>query len=342
MRLRNLYFELSGGCNLLCKHCYIFDDDTRRARPDLLDAEKVEQVLRGAIPLGLSECTFTGGEILLRRDLLAILERAAHYVHRLFLLTNLTLLQDAHVEAFKRLPIALVSTSLDGFRETHDRFRGLDGAFDRTLGALQRLREAGIPVKVSVTATEDNLHELDTIFTALDAAGIPSSIARVAPVGRGAGITQPGSDFDRAYSLHLAKHIGKALTRQQVVSMRAPETTVETHCGVGSDILYIMSDGQVAYCPTLTSAVDKRWSLGNVLATPISEIWRDGEVFGAGPLQCRHVAECCFGEVCRGGCRANAFAATGDVSACDSEMHQGFETLVDLVKKPRKSEYQVV
>lgn len=341
--LQNIYFELTGACNLLCRHCYVFSDDSRRARPDLLTASMIETVVRDALPLGLAQCTFTGGEILVRKDLIDILERCARHVDQLYLLTNLTLLTDAHVEALARLPVRLVSTSLDGFAASHDRFRGMDGAYQRTMAAVARLRAAGVPVKVSVTVTPDNLTEAAALFAELDAAGIPSSIARVAPVGRGVAEAAHDVEFDRAYSLLLAERMGQSLTRAQILGMAAPGEEVSTHCGVGATILYVMSDGQVGYCPTLLPNTDARWHLGNVGTQSIAEIWQGGAIFDQDGLQCREVAGCEYGAVCRGGCRANAFAATGDAEACDVEMRQGFTALRDQARRGRSLPiYQVV
>ncbi|GAB4511569.1 MAG: hypothetical protein Tsb0020_29400 [Haliangiales bacterium] len=344
--LQNLYFELTGACNLLCRHCYVFDDDSRRARPDLLTADDVERAVEAAVPLGLKMCTFTGGEILVRKDLVEILERTARHIGRIFLLTNLTLLTDEHVNAFSRLPIALVSTSIDGFATTHDRFRGMDGAYQRTMDALERLRAAGIPVKVSVTVTPENHAEATEIFAELDAAGIPSSIARVAAVGRGLKsdeATQANIGFDRAYDRLLAERLGTSLTRSQVLGLSAPGDDRPTHCGVGASILYILSDGQVGLCPTMTPATDARWQLGNVREQGLAEIWQDGAIFGPRDLQCSNVARCEYGDACRGGCRANAFIRTGDATACDEEMRHGFDELVQITRRRREAlTYEVV
>jgi radical SAM protein with 4Fe4S-binding SPASM domain len=118
-----------------------------------------------------------------------------------------------------------------------------------------------------------------------------------------------------------------------VLGLEAPGEDLSTHCGVGANILYVMSDGEVGYCPTMTPATDGQWRLGNVLETSIADIWRGGEVFGAEDMQCANVAKCTYGSVCRGGCRSNAFTATGDPTACDTEMRQGFDALVVLTKE---------
>lgn len=341
--LENIYFEITGSCNLLCRHCYVFDSDSRRARPDLLTPDNIEQVVRDAVPLGLTSCTFTGGEILVRKDLVDILERAAAHVKALYLLTNLTLLTDAHIAAFKRLPIGLVSTSIDGFSASHDKLRGLDGAYNRTMTALSRLRAENIPVKVSVTVTPENFEEVTTLFERLDQQGVPSSIARVTPIGRGLLAATNGAEFDAQYSLLLARRLGTALTRAQILGLSPPGESVGTHCGVGSSILYVLSDGEVGYCPTMTPVTDARFRLGNVRERSIAAIWQDGAVFGESDMECETSKDCTYGSVCKGGCRANAFTATGNPTACDAEMRKGYDALVKLARKPRAApSYKIV
>lgn len=334
-RLHNVYFELSGACNLLCKHCYVFKDGGNRARPDRLDAAVVGRVLDEAKALGATQATFTGGEILIRKDLAAILKAAAERVGSLYLLSNLTLLDDGHIELFRSLPVAMVSTSLDGLESQHDAMRGQKGAFGRSWANLNRLRDAGIRVKVSVTVTPENLGEARDLFSRLDGLGISSSIARVAPQGRGRTFMQErDASFDGEYTALLAERLALAVDPDDIVGMTAPGEELATHCGVGTSIIYVMSDGEVGWCPSMLPADDARWGLGNVFDTSLAEIWRP---LGAAPEdpQCRQVSACEFGETCRGGCRANAFLATGDLEACDREMRAGFSRLKETTLAAR-------
>lgn len=337
--LENLYFELSGGCNLLCAHCYVFDDGSKRARPDRLTPELVGATVRAAVQLGLTDCTFTGGEVLLRRDLVEILQAVAPSIERIHLLSNLTLLRAEHVEALRHLPIAQVATSLDGLEQSHDRFRGEAGAFRATWSAMMVLRAAGIPLKVSVTVTPENIDEAPTLFHQLDEMGIPASVARVAAVGRGSLLSIVPRDFNRRYAELLADRMARAISPRQLRSLSTVSGVRSTYCGVGESILYVMSDGSVGLCPTMTPATDSRWGIGHLGVESIEEIWRRHVSGSPDPLVCATSGTCGFGEICKGGCRSNAYTVTGDPGACDQEMWDGFTALARRV--PQTPHYAI-
>jgi len=328
-QLNNLYFELTGGCNLLCKHCYVFTTEKARERPDLLTPKLIETAVEEAMPYGLRTLTFTGGEIFLRKDLQDILDRCSRFRVKICLLTNLTLVKEDQVDWLATLPIQYVSTSIDGFEDDHDQFRGKSGAFTKTMETLTELRQAGVPVKVSITVGKHNIDYASELFAHFDTLSIPTSIARIASVGRGKLIDISDAELERRYTNLLAERLGRELEHACSDDFGAPGKDLETYCGVGDSILYVMSNGQVAYCPTLTAAQGDEWVVGDLLKQGLGQIWRSGAVFGDA-LQCQNIAVCEVGKLCRGGCRANAYARNGDVTACDSEMFDGISSWMQL------------
>lgn len=339
-QLENLYFELTGACNLLCKHCYVFSSSKARERPDTLTLPLIERTIEDAKSLGLNSVTFTGGEIFLRPDVRAILQSASSRA-RLFLLTNLTLLGDEDFEWLATLNVARVSTSLDGLKNDHDSFRQRKGSFEKTLAAILRLRDLKVPVKVSVTVHPGNLQSSRELFSYLDSEGIPSSIARVTPIGRGSVLE--GSEpifFDQQYYRLFADRVSMELGAYRE-SMGSPGKIMETYCGVGESILYVMSNSKVGLCPTLNSVQGDKWVVGDLTTESIVKCWgRARAKFET--LRCSQSATCEFGKVCRGGCRANALARSEDAEACDREMHEGLEMWRALTEIAPERRYRVV
>lgn len=321
-QLNNLYFELTGACNLLCKHCYVFTTEKARERPDLLTPDLIEAAVMHAVPYGLSTLTFTGGEIFLRKDIREILERCSRFPIKLYLLTNLTLVSEEQIVWLATLPIQFVSTSVDGFEDSHDRFRGKSGAFTKTVDTLKKLRLAGVPVKVSITVGKHNIDHAAELFAYFDALSIPTSIAKIASIGRGKLIEISNAELERRYTQLLSERLGLELIHARIEDFGAPGIKLDTYCGVGDSMLYVMSNGKVAYCPTLTAAQGEEWVVGDLLTQSLDEIWRSGEVFEEA-LRCQGISTCEVGKVCRGGCRANAYARTGNASDCDTEMFDG-------------------
>lgn len=338
--LNNLYFELTGGCNLLCKHCYVFTTEKARERPDLLTPEIIETAVAQAIPYGLRTLTFTGGEIFLRKDIQDILDRCARFSVKLCLLTNLTLVTEEQVDWLATLPIQYVSTSIDGFEDAHDQFRGNSGAFTKTMSTLTKLRLAGVPVKVSITVGKHNIDHASELFAHFDALSVPTSIARIASIGRGKLIDISDAELERRYISLLSQRLGRELKHARPDDFGAPSEVLDTYCGVGDSILYVMSNGQVAYCPTLTAAQGDEWVVGDLLKQPLDQIWKSGAVFDDA-LQCQDIASCGVGKLCRGGCRANAYARSGDVSACDSEMFDGITSWMQQRRGPLEVIYPI-
>ncbi len=329
-QLNNLYFELTGACNLLCKHCYVFTTEKMRERPDLLTPDLIEAAVETAIPLGLRTLTFTGGEIFLRKDIREILDRCSRFPVKICLLTNLTLVKEEHIAWLAKLPIQYISTSIDGFEDTHDRFRGRSGAYTKTMKVLTKLRLAGVPVKVSVTVGKHNIDHAAELFAYFDSLSIPSSIAKIASIGRGKQIDISDSDeLERSYTSLLSERLGRELEHARNEDFGIPDQILDTYCGVGDSMLYIMSNGKVAFCPTLNAAQGDEWVVGDLLSQSLDDIWKSGAVFSE-VLQCQQITTCGVGKLCRGGCRANAYARTGNISACDTEIFNGIMGWVKL------------
>ncbi|PNG87243.1 radical SAM/SPASM domain-containing protein [Pseudomonas putida] len=324
--LENIYFELTGSCNLLCKHCYVFTSKKPRERQDKLTQEIISSAIQDAKKLGLLQATFTGGEIFLRKDLRHILESANEFGISLNLLTNLTIASKKEIDWLAKLNINIISTSLDGLEEDHDKFRQRKGSYSKTLKNVHLLKERNIPVKVSVTIHDGNIGTADELFSQLDMAGIESSIAKVTPVGRGALIHPYNpSEFDKKYTELLAKRLATKLKTYDKSRLTPPGQSTPTYCGVGETMLYVMSDGVIGLCPTLNAMQGEKWTVGNLISGDIGSAWKTAR-HRFQELRCGNAHACTFGNICRGGCRANAYTNTGNETACDSEMLSGFKS----------------
>jgi radical SAM protein with 4Fe4S-binding SPASM domain len=107
-----------------------------------LSTDEVFAVLGDLASLGCGKVHFTGGEIFLRRDALALFAEAARLGMRVNLTTNGTQLEKDRIRALVELPVRSVTLSLDSpVAKLHDEVRGREGAFKKTLKALDRLLE---------------------------------------------------------------------------------------------------------------------------------------------------------------------------------------------------------
>lgn len=164
-------WNLTRRCNLTCKHCYALSADHHY--PGELDLAEVHAVLQDLHAFGVRVLILSGGEPLLRADLFDIAARAQSMGFYVGLSTNGTLIDAALADRIAAQRFDYVGISLDGLRDTHDRFRRLSGAFDRSLQAIRWLRERGVKVGLRYTMTVLNAHDFEPLLDLMRTEGVP-------------------------------------------------------------------------------------------------------------------------------------------------------------------------
>ena len=158
-------------CNLTCKHCYALSADHDYAGE--LDTGEVFTVMDDLKAFGVPVLILSGGEPLLRPDILDIGRRAGAMGFYAGLSTNGTLIDAALADQIAEVGFDYVGISLDGIGAVHDRFRRLEGAFDRSLKAVRLLRDRGVRVGLRYTMTDMNADDLRPLLELMRAEGIP-------------------------------------------------------------------------------------------------------------------------------------------------------------------------
>ncbi len=163
-----IWLELGENCNLGCSHCYaeaqnpsLFDQKNLTSLGTPMTLSDWTQVLQQASVLGCHEVQLTGGEVLLYRDLLKLIDVARDEGFDFIeVYTNGMLLTEQKVKAFAEKNVHL-AVSLHGTRaETHDSVTGLQGSFEYTLAGLKRAKENAIPVRIAGVAVSANQHDI--------------------------------------------------------------------------------------------------------------------------------------------------------------------------------------
>ncbi len=149
-------------CNLTCKHCYALSADHDYAGE--LSSAEVGAVMDDLHAFKVPVLILSGGEPLLRPDLFQIAARAKAMRFYVGLSTNGTLIDAPMADRIAQANFDYVGISLDGLRDTHDRFRRLPGAFDRSLAAVRLLRTRGVKVGLRFTMTAMNAHDLPALL----------------------------------------------------------------------------------------------------------------------------------------------------------------------------------
>ena len=149
-------------CNLTCKHCYALSADHDYAGE--LSTGEVFTVMDDLKAFKVPVLILSGGEPLLRRDLFEVAARAKAMRFYVGLSSNGTLIDPPMADRVTATGFDYVGISLDGLRATHDQFRRLDGAFERSLAALRLLRARNVKVGLRFTMTALNAHDLPALL----------------------------------------------------------------------------------------------------------------------------------------------------------------------------------
>lgn len=288
-RFSNVDLDFTRRCNLRCQHCYA---DAGPAEPDELSTAELKAVLdQLAAMQTLSVTVGSGGEALLRPDLLEVLEHGRKLGLLMFLVTNGMMLTPEVVQRLKGLKV-VVSVSLDGASpESHNTLRGHPQAFEQALAALRLLRGMGAIAAVNLTLNKLNYHEMPPFLALVRSLGIKYvSVNRMIPVGRGAlhaHLLLNGAEFKQAVH-DLRQHIGPDLVMSsqdpildrmfKTVTRAAGEqkTGVEMlyACTAGISSFAVKANGDVVPCRMIPVPV------GNVRRASLQDIW-EGARFAA-------------------------------------------------------------
>jgi heme b synthase len=330
--LRLLAWEVTRRCNLACLHC-------RAAAgmgpyPGELTTAEGLALLKDLAGMGQVVVILTGGEPLLREDICDLTAYGARLGHRMVMAVNGTLLTPAIAARLKEQGLQRLSISLDGAAAaSHDALRAVPGAFAGALAGIAACREAGLPFQVNTTLTRANLKELPAIYElALELGAAAHHVFVLVPTGRGAEIQEQlvsPEEYDatlrwllarqREGRLHLKPTCAPQFYRlwREEAAARGEKVNPASHglealtkgCLGGQGFAFVSYRGEVQPCGYL------ELKAGDIREKPFSEIWANSVLF----QQLRAVDAyrgkchaCQFRKVC-GGCRARAYALTGDV-----------------------------
>ncbi|UCE28744.1 MAG: radical SAM protein [Candidatus Bathyarchaeota archaeon] len=147
-------YDVTSRCNMKCAYC----DWWKMSTPELPTREAF-RVIDRICQLGVSFFNFCGGEPMMRKDLMALAERASTYGCVVGMNTNGTLLKAGEVSEIADA-FDVVTVSLDGPREVHDAGRGVKGSFDRAVEGIRLLKADGARVGVSVVLSPWNVRTI--------------------------------------------------------------------------------------------------------------------------------------------------------------------------------------
>ena len=154
-------------CNLKCRHCYMNSDAKKYLNE--LSTQEAKKFIDDLAEFKVPVLLFSGGEPLIRQDFFELAEYAAKKNVRPTLSTNGTLITKEVAEKIKNIGVGYVGISLDGLKEVNDKFRGVDGAYQKAMQGIENCVAVGQRVGLRFTINRHNFEELDKIFDFIEA-----------------------------------------------------------------------------------------------------------------------------------------------------------------------------
>ena len=337
-----IVWNMTYKCNLKCAHCYInagnisTDELTTEEALDLID-----QIAEVSSPLLI----LSGGEPLVRRDFMEIVEYATSKKLKVALSTNGTLITEHVARKLSDLGIVYVGISIDSpDPQWHDMFRGVNGAFQAAIAGLKNAAKAGLSTGLRYTITRYNVGDAPSIIDLTLKLKVPrvtfyhlSAAGRAKSIGKDWYVT-PSQYFNFIdYLIQVSKKYVGALEIETTMApfdgiciadkiAKSSEEfwkcleVVKAQGGCGRKIISIYPNGNVYPC----QFVDFMF-VGNVRQQRLKELldinnpslryFIETEKFLKGP-KC---STCPFKSICKGGDRIRAYYLNGGLHEDDPQ-----------------------
>ncbi len=330
--INTLYFYLTEGCNLACRHCWMGPrfDATGNHYPTL-PVELFETAIREARPLGLSGVKLTGGEPLSHPHFTRLLEIVRREELKLTVETNGLLCTPAIAAEIAQSPRRFVSVSIDGAdAATHEWVRGVPGSFEAARQAVRNLVAADVRPQVIFSVMRSNAGQVDAMVQMAEELGAASlKFNVVQPTARGEKLHESQGTLAIGELIALGRHVERELapkTRLRVI-FHYPHAFKALHCIASGDgcsacgilgILGVIASGHYALCGIGEQVPELVF--GAVGKDKLEEIWRGNAILKALreglPARLEGVCgRCLMKGRCLGSCVAQSYYGKGSLWA---------------------------
>ncbi|MEF3697446.1 12,18-didecarboxysiroheme deacetylase [Desulfolutivibrio sp.] len=338
-------WNMTRRCNLKCVHCYAKALDEHGK--DEINTEQGKAIIDDLAAYGAPVMLFSGGEPLVRKDLVELAHHAVSKGMRAVISTNGTLITPEKAKELKSVGLSYVGISLDGGEDIHDRFRGVSGAFKKALRGIENCQNEGLKVGLRFTINKRNAVEIPVLFDLVRDLNVPRiCFYHLVYSGRGSELIKEDLDhaetraavdliMDRTRALFDAglpkevltvdnhadgPYVLQRLLREDPARAEEVKTLLSFNEGNNS--------GRGIGCISWDGAVhaDQFWrnhTFGNVLQRPFSQIWDDPDIELLAKLKDKkkyvggRCATCKYLDICGGNFRARAEAYYDDIWAED-------------------------
>ncbi len=284
-----LYFYLTEGCNLRCRHCWINPKyQSGDSVSPSLDFEFFCHIIRQARPLGLNGVKLTGGEPLIHPEIDRILTFLRSEEIRVTVETNGVLCTKEIAKKICQCKNPFVSVSLDGAdAQTHEWVRGVEGSFEAAIQGIRNLVTAGLRPQVIMTVMRRNRDQTERVVRLAESLGAGSvKFNTVQPIVRGEYLKEAGESLRINELVELGRWVENILsnsTKLRLAYSHPPAFKPLSNifakegdgCGICKilNIIGVLSDGSYAMCGIGETVPDLVF--GRAERDCLEDVWND-------------------------------------------------------------------
>jgi radical SAM/SPASM domain protein of ACGX system len=334
----SLQWHITVKCDQNCSHCYVRDERTYRNELEaILAFDDCKKVIDDEVEFcqkleATPHIAFTGGDPLLREDFFEIVKYARKKGVIVSVMGNPYHLNEENIAKLKSLGIRGYQISIDGLKETHDRFRK-ENSFDRSIEAIKDLRNAGIRTVVMFTISKENADDLLPVMELVSDLSVDVfAFARVCNYGNGEQLesltpVEYRKILLQAYEkekeliaegsttkFNKKDHLWIPLLEElgEISCQPTSDNIIYGGCSIGIRSLCILSDGTAFACRRFYSPI------GKVPDQTIEELFLSAEMDHYRNAHYEKCSLCDLFQYCRG-CPAVAYNNVGRFGAPDPQ-----------------------
>lgn len=308
-------WELTAACNLSCQYCRA--SASHEPDKDELDTDEALKFVESIAPLQ-PMLILSGGEPLLRPDIFPIIRHAVSLGIRVSLASNGTLITQQLAQKIAVSGVSRVSISLDGADAAmHDLSRG-QGSFEFSMKGIKNLR-GKVDFQINFTVTRTNQSDLSRIFDLAESLGARAlHIFFLVPTGRGKTEDVVSPERQEEMLREIDRETDRRTMEVQVTCapqyarLRRTSRGRGGGCLAGRRFVFVSRTGGVypcGYLPLLVGSIKEKNFIEIWENSPELKALREGRLKG-------NCGRCSYSGSC-GGCRARAYALTGDYLESD-------------------------
>jgi radical SAM protein with 4Fe4S-binding SPASM domain len=318
--------EITGRCQLRCRHCY------NRSGPDKTDElplEVIERLLDEMIDWGVSQLRVSGGEPTVHRQFRDVIDACKRRQITVAINTN-GIYSSEMLLYLQAAPISLFLISVDGLESNNDAIRG-SGVFRRAINSCTRLHQAGQNVMISCHVGAGNRADVGGLIALAGDIGVGIKFTPIRPVGRAVdelprSLIRPEDYFAVVQTIVQLRsrysHI-PILTDFDITD-GPPDNACQrdpgaASCKAGRTMVNISYDGGIYACGFFVTS-EGEFSAGNIYSDTVTDVWKNSPVFE--PFRVHQKSTACqscahYQRRCAGGCPAISHFTTGHLDALD-------------------------